>query len=398
MSKIFSLTFASLLFLAGCIGITGVIIFKRIPLLSPVTAHPEFQYLRSENAEKSTTPKVVYGFLPFWNIRTAVLEPELTHLSYFSLTISKDGSILEKTEDGQTDQGFHKLGSEEFLQLSDTHLQEKKKVEIVLAQFNKDDIETFLGSPKAQQKLITSLDSLLQAYPLQGINLDIEYFTDATPELRGQYVEFVRKLDQHLQKKYPKVALSIDVSPAAVRHQQIWDIPQLEPSVDYIIVMSYDFHRKSSSVAGPVAPLFGGQKLWNNDVTQLLQDFVKVVPSKKILLGVPFYGYAWQTTSLDAQATVYPKTGQMASFQQVQNLLHDKQSLGLQEHWNEDALSPYLTFVKNNHNYVLYYENSRSLSYKIDLVNQLDLGGIAIWALGYDQGNRELWDIIQKKM
>ena len=48
--------------------------------------------------------------------------------------------------------------------------------------------------------------------------------------------------------------------------------------------------------------------------------------------------------------------------------------------------------------FVLYYENSRSLSYKLDLVNQLDLAGVAIWALGYEGDSRELWETIGRKL
>ena len=73
-------------------------------------------------------------------------------------------------------------------------------------------------------------------------------------------------------------------------------------------------------------------------------------------------------------------------------------ALSVEEHWNENALSPYLTYVEDGETFVLYYEDSRSLSYKLDYVNQLDLGGIAIWALGYEGDSRELWDVINRKL
>jgi spore germination protein YaaH len=47
---------------------------------------------------------------------------------------------------------------------------------------------------------------------------------------------------------------------------------------------------------------------------------------------------------------------------------------------------------------MIYYENSRSMSYKLDFVNQLDLGGVAIWALGYEGRSRELWDVVEQKL
>jgi spore germination protein YaaH len=162
--------------------------------------------------------------------------------------------------------------------------------------------------------------------------------------------------------------------------------------------MAYDFHRSSSTVAGPVAPLFGGKKEWDSDISEHLQAFLDSVPSEKILLGIPFYGYEWQTTSREAQAHTFPESGSTASFKRVQNLLQEKETLKVQEHWNEAALSPYISYEEDGEIYVVYYENSRSISYKLDFVNQLDLAGVAIWALGYEGDSRELWDVINRKI
>ena len=92
------------------------------------------------------------------------------------------------------------------------------------------------------------------------------------------------------------MTLSIDVYAGASDNKQLWDIPALAPVVDYIVVMAYDFHRRSSPQAGPVAPLFGGSELWDSDINEHLRKFLEYVPREKILLGVPFYGYEWQTT------------------------------------------------------------------------------------------------------
>jgi spore germination protein YaaH len=123
---------------------------------------------------------------------------------------------------------------------------------------------------------------------------------------------------------------------------------------------------------------------------------------------VPCYGYEWQTTTSDPQAHTFPNSGSTASFKRVQALLQaaqnpeelelDQNITNIEQHWNQDALSPYLTYQLNDKLFVLYYENSRSLSYKLDFVNQLDLAGIAIWALGYEGSSRELWDVINRKL
>jgi spore germination protein YaaH len=70
---------------------------------------------------------------------------------------------------------------------------------------------------------------------------------------------------------------------------------------------------------------------------------------------------------------------------------------GLQEQWDADALF-HTTYNLDGQIQTIFYENSRSLSYKLDLVNHTELGGIAIWALGYEGTTNELWEVIGQKL
>jgi len=270
--------------------------------------------------------------------------------------------------------------------------------ELVLSQFYADDIAQFLGSEKAQLNLFETLDNILLAYPVSGINIDVELNGTPSEKQRDQFTKFIKDLRSHLDAHYGSISLSVDVYASASNNKQLWDIPALADHIDYFVVMAYDFHRRSSPQAGPVAPLFGGDKLWDGDINEHLRTFLSYVPSSKLLLGIPFYGYEWQTTSRDAQSHAFPDTGNTASIERVKELLARKEELRVMEHWNEDALSPYISYIEDGETFVVYYENSRSISYKLDYVNQLDLAGVAIWALGYEGSDRELWDIIQRKL
>jgi len=44
-----------------------------------------------------------------------------------------------------------------------------------------------------------------------------------------------------------------------------------------------------------------------------------------------------------------------------------------------------------------FIDDPFSLGKKYDIVNRRDLAGIGIWALGYDNGYQELWDLIAQK-
>lgn len=376
-------------------GFTSLILwYWERPPVSPLIEGSVFRFIVPPQASNN---KVIYGFLPYWNLSKTTLQDELTHLAYFSLTISGDGSLLLR--DGTaTEPGYHKLQSDQFLEFATQAKQQNTQLDLVLTQMNNADIEAFLASPTAQDKLISQLHNILLAYPFSGINIDIEYVGSSSPTLRSQMTQFMQRLNQQLDQKYDHVELSIDVYAGAAKSTQIWDVAALSQEVDYMIVMAYDFHRRSSSQAGPVAPLFGGKKYWQSDISEHLKEFLKVVPPEKILLGIPFYGYEWQTTSDDPQALTFPNTGSTASYERVQELLGQALELTLKQDWNEDALSPYLSYQKDGETFVVYYEDSRSISYKLDYVNQLNLGGIAIWALGYEGNSRELWDVIHAKL
>jgi spore germination protein YaaH len=389
--------------LLSCIGVfaAAVGVFwwwkQPVPLLSPVSSLTTFEFLPEPVASNTLEPsKVVYGFLPYWNTAKAQLQPELTHLGYFSLGLANNGTLLTKTADGG-EPGYQKLQSDQVLELLSSIKKNGGKAEIVITQFDNDTIVAFLNSPTAHQNFLSSLDSVLLAYPFEGINIDIEYTGEVSDRLRSNFVTFMKELREHVNKKYGHLNISVDIFASGANGGQIWDVQALTPHVDYFVVMAYDFHRRSSPQAGPVAPLFGGKKLWDSDISQHLRDLLLLVPKEKILLGIPFYGYEWQTTSNSAQAFTFPDTGSTASIERVTELLAQKKELNVVEHWNDAALSPYLTYRKNGQQFVIYFENSRSLSYKLDFVNQLHLGGIAIWALGYEGPSRELWDVIHHK-
>ena len=390
--KVSVLLFLTLLFAF----LVTVWFFAEEPLMSPINSLTSFSFLRSPSHDPENK-KVIYGFLPYWNLKKTIIQPELTHLSYFGLTIGGDGSLLTSTDEG-TEPGFNKLKSDDLLTLSNETLGQGGEVELVLSQFTGNDITNFLASEKAQDTLFASLDSVLLAYPFSGINIDIELNGSATPQMQTQFTEFMKKLRQHIDHTYTDITISVDMYASGIEGGQIWDAEALAQEVDYIVVMAYDFHRRQSAQAGPVAPLFGGKDVWENDINTYLQKFLIVVPAEKILLGIPFYGYEWQTTSRDSRSHTFPDTGSTASYERVQELLKKSEELKVEEGWNEDALSPYISYVEDNEIFVVYYENSRSISYKLDYVNQLDLGGVAIWALGYEGSSRELWEVIHNKV
>ncbi|MBQ6438322.1 hypothetical protein IJJ12_02985, partial [bacterium] len=82
-------------------------------------------------------------------------------------------------------------------------------------------------------------------------------------------------------------------------------------------------------------------------------------------------------------------------------ILSDRQ-YGATQHWDEVSLSPYLVYRASNDDgenrcHIGFFENERSLAYKMDVVAKLNLGGIAIWSLGYEGHSTTLWETISQR-
>lgn len=390
ISKIFLLTlfFVTVIVILSFFLIPKTSLFKKTELLTPLG-----ELLNTVNPV-TASPKIVYGFLPFWQLKTATIQPELTHLAYFSLTLDKDGQIVTG-KNNQADPGYRNFQSSAFQEVfANTPHTEKS---IVISAFDSQDIETFLQSPQAQLQFHTTLDFLFKSNDLQHLNVDIEYSGTQSAKLQPRYTQFCHNLKTYLDTNHPEIQLSIDVYPSAIKGTNLWNIKDLQSCVDHFIIMGYDFYRASSITAGPIAPLLaeGGLKEEKN-IVMYLSEYLQVLPPEQIILGVPFYGYEWQTVSDQPRAQTFPRTGATASYERIQSILSQPDIFDAKEYWEDATLSPYLTYKQNDLQKVIFYENERSLQYKLDLVSQSNLAGIAIWALGYEGEHRNLWDVIGK--
>lgn len=351
-----------------------------------------------EPGPSNSAPKRVYGYVPYWNLLTASPSAVLTDVSYFSLTLTASGEILEQTADGP-DMGLRRMQSENFTEWLQARAAAGQRAHITFTMLDNDDISSFLSSSVAQQRAIQNITQVMASYPFSGLNLDVEYSGQATTAQRNAYSTFVADVRKALDTQSPGAELSVAIFGSSASRPLLWDVAALEPSVDAFIMMAYDYHVRSSVVAGPVAPIFGKQSgRWQDDIVTNLRDLVALVPSRKILLGVPFYGYEWTTTNPQPGSNTFPKSGFTATYDRVNKLLRGEIEVSqLMTRWDEDALSPYLTYREGGETQLIYYEDARSLSYKLDLVNQVDLAGIAIWAVGYEGEGSELWDVIDQK-
>ena len=346
-------------------------------------------------SEKTDRRKQVIGFLPYWNLeKVGQLDfSGLTAVYYFAVDIDSSGGF------NKADPGWSRLNSDQFLKLKTKAVAHHLPLGITIVNLNPDSIARIVNNSISRDRLAKNVVFLMQTYGFGSLNVDFEYSGTADNPTRQNYTLFVKSLADQVRIAVPNAEITIDAFSDAAAKPRIMDISALSKTVDQIIIMAYDFHRLNSAVAGPVAPLFGRKK-YENDVTSAVTDFLRVAPAGKILLGVPFYGYEWPTLDSTKESFVIrsSRPPELSSYHRSRETAAKHDTPINFDDLSKSAWFSYYDTGSGTWRQV-WFEDEHSLSLKLDLVNQANLAGIAVFALGYDGSDAgPLWDTVKAKL
>lgn len=182
----------------------------------------------------------------------------------------------------------------------------------------------------------------------------------------------------------------------AVDWNGVFLLSELDPYIDAFIIMGYDYHYKSAKIAGPVAPIDHDSRWYNTSINRSIYNYLKKdIAASKLILALPYYGYEWKIYSSQIPSKRQTNTkGKARVYTQIKKLLKGNET---NRTWHPQSQTPYFTFKRGKTTRQLWYDDVESLSKKYDIVNSRRLGGVGIWALGYDNGHQELWDLLEDK-
>jgi len=348
---------------------------------------------------------IIYGFLPYWSLeKTHHFQlDKLTDIAYFALEIDKDGHIRTYNDEGYIEPGYNNWRNSEKL----TNLineAEKYGIRLSLTIISHDDAitEAFLNCRDCWNAFFANLTSELEFRNIYNVNLDFESIDLADQNNRKKYSEFINFINIELDKKYADSFVTVSTLPDSMTKPKLTDIESLSRYADAIFIMAYDFHRPTSETAGPIAPINGAEKNREYDVTTMLKDYLSVSPPNKLILGVPYYGYNWKVANSSPKSDRIPgdeETGFSISqtYKDVMEVIFKYNPV---TNWDSTSQSPYFSYINEEKGYVqrqVYYENKDSIRAKYILAKQNNLAGVGIWALGYDGGYQELWDLLEEE-
>ena len=128
------------------------------------------------------------------------------------------------------------------------------------------------------------------------------------------------------------------------------------------------------------------------------------VEPDKLVMGVPFYGRAWGGVGntnnglFQSGSSVPPGTWDdwssgvtgVNDFFEIEEML----ASGLYtRHWDDQAKVPWLYSVSQHGGHFVSYDDAESMQYKIDYVQDLNLGGVMFWEITGDR-NETLLNVI----
>lgn len=343
-------------------------------------------YFKQLTTSVGIKPRQVTGFLPYWLLDRADKDytSYLSTLTYFGLTISPDGTIKKFVNPGETEPGWYALNNGKV----DTFLNSAKSSHLTLSLlvFNGDpgEITGLISDPASHAAtLIGEIAPVMGQYGFTDLNLDIENTTDSSPSARTRFTQFVTAVRTEMNTRHLGT-LTLDVSPTDLVRQRLVDVPSIVQFVDSLILMTYDYHFAGSAVTGPVAPIDGVDTVAEFDSRTAVEKALESVPRDKLLLGVPLYGYEWETLGSNPRVAVIPDSGQVISHRRSQEFLSQCATCSAQ--WDPVALEQYVIYKDQVTGvfHQAFFPSPQSIQEKIKFSNQYGLSGVALWALGYE--------------
>lgn len=276
----------------------------------------------------------------------------LDSIAIFSHPVSEEGRVMGAT----SDRAMKIAKSADIGTLALVH-------NIVGGRFDNKRAHALLQTYNSRAKAISDILEILESQGYDGVNIDLE---NVDPKDRDNLTAFMNELRARLKPRGFLVTMSV---PAKTQDHagQPWvgafDYYALGKACDYVMIMTYDEHSLVSG-AGPVASF-----PW---VDRVIKYAITQIPRQKVLMGVPAYGYDWNLSTKRAVAL---------SYTQVMNRAN---RLGIDPSWDSNARTPFFKYVENGAHHEVWFESPDSLAQKLALVEKYDIGGIAIWKLGYE--------------
>jgi spore germination protein YaaH len=255
----------------------------------------------------------------------------------------------------------------------------------VAESLNAPQMAALLSSSSERAAHVNTLVDLVTANGYDGIDLDYESmnFGTSDPAIKTAvstgFVTFVRELEAALDTRGKMLSVTVGARTSSTdANWSVFDYAGIGAVADRVRVMTYDYHYSGGN-PGAIAPL-----PW---VERVLAYAVTALPSTRLQVGVPLYGYDWVCADSTCATKASGTRATARTYAQVEAL---RVGEGATRVWSATDAAPYFTYTDDaGKNHVVWYNDVDSTKAKMTLVGKYYLAGLAFWAVGSE--DTRLW-------
>ena len=237
--------------------------------------------------------------------------------------------------------------------------------------FSSERAERLFASPAAMDTLARNVLDEIEEKGYAGLDIDFEFIP---AESALAYADFIARLRSLLAPRGKTVMAALAPKTRADQPGLLYEghnYAAVGAAADAVLLMTYEW----GYTYGPpmaVAPI--------NAVRSVLDFAVSVIPREKIYMGLPNYAYDW--------VLPYKQGYSRATSIGNDEAVAIARRFGAEIKFDESAKAPYFSYYSAGEQHEVWFEDARSMSAKLRLVNEYGLYGAGYWNLmrPYPQG------------
>ncbi|XP_015179710.1 PREDICTED: probable chitinase 2 [Polistes dominula] len=267
------------------------------------------------------------------------------------------------------------------------------KVSIAIGGWNEgsENYSILAQDENKRKSFINSISEFLKKYKFDGVDLDWEFPSErgGNSQDKDNFSLLIKELKQQLPQNS---ILTAAISANKKIIDKGYNISYISKYLDYIHVMTYDYHGSWDLKILPNAPLYSNNdESVNATVSYLLQ---LGAPAKKLVLGLPMYGRTYISNTKispgenptgmpcgkDGFNGSYTRQNGFMGYNEICEEVKDKKWIS---GWDNDSNTPYAV----NEDRVIFYDDYISLKTKALYAKEMNLAGVMIWSIDTDDHN-----------